>query len=97
MESAHIDGATELQTFLRVVLPVSMPLLATMTPFAGVGHWNSWIDSACYVRSDSLRTLSYRMMEVINQSMKPTTTDATTLAYASAAAKATRSRCKWRR
>ncbi len=89
MESAYIDGATELQTFLKIVLPVSLPLLATMTLFIGVGHWNSWIDSAYYVRSDSLRTLSYRMMEVVNQSMKPTTTDATTLAYASAAARTT--------
>lgn len=89
IESGYLDGAGEMRTFTRIVLPVSMPLLATMTLFSGVGHWNSWIDSAYYVQNEALRTLSYRMMEVINQSMRPTTTDATTLEYASQSSRAT--------
>lgn len=66
-----------------------MPLIATMTLFIAVNHWNSWIDSAYYVQNNDLRTLAYKMREVINQSMTPTTTDATTLQYASSHSKTT--------
>ncbi|MFB9278320.1 carbohydrate ABC transporter permease [Cohnella cellulosilytica] len=71
-ESAHIDGAGELKVFGRIILPVSAPLLATMALFVGVGQWNSWLDSAYFVQSDALRTLTYRMMEIINKSQIPT-------------------------
>jgi putative aldouronate transport system permease protein len=87
IESAYLDGSTEFNTFLKIVLPVSLPLLATMTLFIGVGHWNSWIDSAYYVRSENLRTLSYRMMEVINQTMQPE--DPTARLYAAESSRAT--------
>ena len=70
-ESAHIDGAGELVIFYRIILPVSMPLIATMALFTGVGQWNSWLDSAYFVQSEGLRTLAFRMMEVINKSSAP--------------------------
>lgn len=89
IESAYLDGASEGKTFLQIVLPISMPLIATMTLFIAVNHWNSWIDSAYYVQNNDLRTLAYKMREVINQSMTPTTTDSTTLQYASSHAKTT--------
>jgi putative aldouronate transport system permease protein len=68
-ESARMDGASELVIFRRIILPVSLPLLATMSLFLGSGQWNSWIDSAYFVQSQGLRTLSYRMIEVINQTL----------------------------
>ncbi|MGN7761322.1 carbohydrate ABC transporter permease [Paenibacillus sp. 22594] len=70
-ESAHIDGAGEFVIFFRIILPVSMPLLATMALFMGVGQWNSWLDSAYFVQSENLRTLAFRMMEVISKSNAP--------------------------
>ncbi|QUL58158.1 carbohydrate ABC transporter permease [Paenibacillus tritici] len=70
-ESAHMDGAGEFVIYFRIILPVSMPLLATMALFMGVGQWNSWLDSAYFVQSENLRTLTFRMMEVINQSNSP--------------------------
>ncbi|WP_028608939.1 carbohydrate ABC transporter permease [Paenibacillus harenae] len=70
-ESAYMDGANDFVTFYRIILPVSMPLIATMALFMGVGQWNSWVDSAYFVQSDNLRTLAYRMMEVINKSNAP--------------------------
>lgn len=70
-ESAHIDGAGELKIFFRIILPVSTPVLATMALFMGVGQWNSWLDSAYFVQSENLRTLTFRMMEVINKSNTP--------------------------
>lgn len=70
-ESARIDGASEIRIFAKIILPVSMPLLATMSLFIGSGQWNAWLDSAYFVQDESLRTLTYRMMQVINQSMVP--------------------------
>ncbi|MBA2937224.1 carbohydrate ABC transporter permease [Paenibacillus sp. CGMCC 1.16610] len=70
-ESAHIDGAGEFVIFFRIILPVSTPLLATMGLFMGVGQWNSWLDSAYFVQSENIRTLAFRMMEVINKSNAP--------------------------
>jgi putative aldouronate transport system permease protein len=70
-ESAHMDGANELVIFVRIILPVSTPLIATMALFLGVGQWNAWLDSAYFVQSENLRTLTYRMMEVINKSNMP--------------------------
>jgi putative aldouronate transport system permease protein len=67
-ESAIIDGAGELKVFVRIILPVSKPLLATIAIFTGVGHWSSWFDSAFFVQNRNLRTLGYLLMEVINRS-----------------------------
>lgn len=68
-ESAKMDGASELTVFRKIILPISTPFLATLTLFIGVGHWNNWYDSAFFVKTKELRTLSYLMMEVINKSM----------------------------
>lgn len=65
-ESARIDGAGELKVFTSIILPISKPFLATLALFVGVGHWNNWYDSTFFVKTKSLRTLSYLMMEVIN-------------------------------
>lgn len=47
-ESAKIDGGNDLVIFTRLVLPTSMPILATVILFNGVGHWNSWFDAMLY-------------------------------------------------
>jgi putative aldouronate transport system permease protein len=68
-ESCLLDGANEVQIFIRMVLPVSMALIATMALFIGVGHWNAWFDSAFFVPTNkSLRTLGYILVTVINKS-----------------------------
>ncbi|MCR5032208.1 MAG: carbohydrate ABC transporter permease [Lachnospiraceae bacterium] len=69
LESARIDGARELQIFRKIVFPVSKPFIATLSLFVAVGQWNSWLDSAYYVRDRELQTLSYKMMMIINQSI----------------------------
>lgn len=71
IESGYIDGAGDMKIYFRIVIPVSMPLIATMLLFIGVTQWNSWFDAAYFVRYDHLRTLGYRMIEVINQSLAP--------------------------
>ena len=66
-EAALIDGFSELGVFVRVILPISTPFMATLALFAGVGHWNSWFDSAFFIQSNDLRTLGYVLMQVINK------------------------------
>ncbi|MDP4089021.1 MAG: carbohydrate ABC transporter permease [Bacillota bacterium] len=49
LEAAYIDGAGHIQTLIRVVLPVSLPTIATVTLFSFVFHWNSWFDGMIYM------------------------------------------------
>ncbi len=51
IESAKIDGASELYTFRRIVMPLSAPVLAVVTLWAAVSHWNSWFDAMIYMSS----------------------------------------------
>ena len=83
-ESAKLDGASELRIFRSIILPVSLPLMATILLFSAVGQWNSWFDSAyyCLARKD-LRTLAYLLMEAINQANMPANAVAAAQAAAS--------------
>jgi ABC-type glycerol-3-phosphate transport system permease component len=53
-ESAELDGASDLTILLRIVLPLSIPIIAVLTLFYAVGHWNSYFDAMLYLRSQSL-------------------------------------------
>jgi putative aldouronate transport system permease protein len=66
-ESARIDGASEPRILARIILPISMPIVATIALFAGVGHWNAWFDSAFFTTNQRLRTLQLVLWQVINQ------------------------------
>lgn len=66
-ESAKIDGAGEFKIFARIIAPISKPFMATLALFVGVGHWNNWYDSTFFIKTKTLRTLPYLMMEIINQ------------------------------
>ena len=47
-ESAHIDGAGEMTIMFKIYVPLSMPILATLALFVGVGRWNDWFMGAYY-------------------------------------------------
>lgn len=85
-ESAMLDGASEITILIKIIMPISKPIMATLAIFSGVGHWNSWFDSAFFVRDESLRTLGYRLMEVINKSNIPSNAGTATKNMASLAA-----------
>ena len=70
-ESAKIDGASELTVFTKIIVPISKPFMATLALFTGVGHWNNWYDATFFVKSKSLRTLPYLLMEVVHQGQIP--------------------------
>ena len=65
-ESARLDGANDLLIYVRIVLPLSKPLLATLALFVAVGQWNSWMDTAFYCTGqNNLRTLAFLLRDVI--------------------------------
>lgn len=64
-ESARIDGAKETTIFFRVVLPLSMPIVATIALFAGVGQWNSWFDAMVYVPNRRLQPIQMLLQNVL--------------------------------
>lgn len=49
-ESAEIDGANDLVVLFRIMAPVSMPTIAVMILYYGVGHWNSWFNAQLYLQ-----------------------------------------------
>ncbi|WP_336788163.1 carbohydrate ABC transporter permease [Paenibacillus sp. MMO-177] len=69
MESAKIDGAGEFITFMRIVLPLTVPALATVSLFVAVYQWNSWFDVFLYNSSHlNLSTLQYELMKILQTS-----------------------------
>lgn len=57
IESAKIDGATQLNIFTRIVLPISKPVIATIGLFLSFGYWNDWFLSSLYIRKQNLVSL----------------------------------------
>jgi putative aldouronate transport system permease protein len=47
-ESARIDGANDMYLFFRIVFPLSMPVLAAVSLFSGIGQWNAFVDTQFY-------------------------------------------------
>ncbi|NOW06653.1 carbohydrate ABC transporter permease [Clostridium beijerinckii] len=65
-ESAMIDGANDFIVFTKIILPLCLPVIATVALFIAVGQWNSWFDTYLYARSnDGLTTLQYELMKVM--------------------------------
>lgn len=66
-EAASIDGGSVTQIFFRVILPVSKPVLATVSLWQMVGQWNAWFDNMIYCRSNAnLTTLSYTLRRMLD-------------------------------
>ena len=84
IESAKIDGATQLQIFCKVVLPISKPVLATIGLFLAFGYWNDWFQSSLYISDTnllSLQALLNNMQKNIEYLTKNPTAGLTLQAY----------------
>lgn len=57
IESAKIDGASEITIFSRIILPLSTPVLAVVGLWAAVYHWNAWFDAMIYLNGPKLEVL----------------------------------------
>ncbi len=67
VESAKIDGASELRTFFQIILPLSKPVLATIALFTLLNKWNDWFTSLIYIRDNSLFTLQYLLQKILRE------------------------------
>ncbi|MCL2137960.1 MAG: carbohydrate ABC transporter permease [Treponema sp.] len=69
IESARIDGYGDFTVFVRIILPLCLPVLATIALFVAVGSWNSWFDTMIYNSGNvNLHTLQYKLMEYLQSS-----------------------------
>lgn len=57
-DSAQIDGCGEVQLLTRIILPLSLPMLATLTLFYGVGYWNMFMSVILYISKTNLQNLT---------------------------------------
>jgi len=57
LESARVDGANEFYTFINIVIPLSLPILATMGLFIGLNYWNDWFNGFIYITEPKLFTI----------------------------------------
>ncbi len=64
IEAAKIDGAGELQTFVRIVLPLAKPALATIGLFNVLTYWNDWYAPLLFINNEKLFNLQYLMYRV---------------------------------
>ena len=64
-EAAKIDGASELQILIKVVLPLSLPIIATISLFYAVGYWNSYFDALLYIQDPDKYTLQLRLRNLL--------------------------------
>lgn len=66
-ESAMIDGANDFLIFWKIILPLCAPVIATISLFIAVGHWNSWFDTYLYCSSEpKLTTLQYELQKILS-------------------------------
>ncbi|WP_339314826.1 carbohydrate ABC transporter permease [Paenibacillus sp. FSL R10-2734] len=64
-ESARVDGASELQSLWRIILPLSLPVLSTISLFYAVGHWNSYFDAIVYINDANLMPLQVILRNIL--------------------------------
>lgn len=67
-ESAEIDGASVWQTFTRIILPLSKPVLATIALFNGVFQWNDYMTAKMFINNKGLYPIQMKLYEIVVQS-----------------------------
>jgi putative aldouronate transport system permease protein len=68
-EAAEIDGTSQFGTLVRIVLPLSLPVLATLSLFYGVGRWNGFQDTLMYIQNPDLFPLQLKLYQMIQNNM----------------------------
>ena len=64
IESARIDGANELTTFLKIIIPMSKPALLTVVVFSFTAFWNDFFSPMVYTSSDAMKTLPLALQTI---------------------------------
>ena len=64
-EAAKLDGANHFQTLFKIVLPLSKPIIATLSLFYAVGRWNAYADAKYYITTKALQPLQYLLSNMV--------------------------------
>ena len=80
-ESAFLDGASNIQILFKIVLPLSKPILATLSLFYAVGRWNAYADNKYYIKSEGFKMVQYKLSQLVSSASEAQTA---TLSEASA-------------
>ncbi len=64
IESARIDGASELKLFIKIVLPIAIPGIATIGLFLTLAYWNDWFNAMLYIEDPNLIPLQYMLIKI---------------------------------
>jgi len=76
IEASRIDGASEYRILFRVVFPLSLPVVATITLFVVVAQWNAWFDTMLYCSSEPrLTTLQYELQKLLTAAQNLASSD----------------------
>ncbi|MBP1991462.1 carbohydrate ABC transporter permease [Paenibacillus eucommiae] len=65
LESAEMDGASDLLLLFRIVLPLVLPMTMAFTIFSAVAFWNEWFGVMLYIRDKNLWTLQYQLRDIL--------------------------------
>lgn len=68
-ESAHLDGSSHIGTLIRIILPLSLPVLATLSLFYAVSRWNGFMDALFYITNSNLYPIQLKLYQVVMNSM----------------------------
>ncbi|SDT16755.1 carbohydrate ABC transporter membrane protein 2, CUT1 family [Paenibacillaceae bacterium GAS479] len=68
-ESAKIDGCGYWGTFLRIVLPLSGPVIATLSLFTAVSHWNDWFLPSIYINDENLIPIQTKLQQILSSNI----------------------------
>ena len=69
-EAARIDGASNMRVLFQIVLPISLPMLATITLFYAVSYWNDYFTARMYISSIDKRPLQLYLYDLINNALQ---------------------------
>ncbi|MBY3620634.1 carbohydrate ABC transporter permease [Acinetobacter sp. CUI P1] len=91
-ESAKIDGCGYWGTFLRIVLPLSGPVIATLSLFTAVNHWNEWFVASIYITKEELMPIQTILRQILFSNIASeqlSNVDASSIAHINSAKKIT--------
>lgn len=66
LEAARIDGATEMQIYTKVLVPLSKPVMITIALFAGIAYWNDWTNGLYYISNPKLYSINVYLNNLMN-------------------------------
>lgn len=66
IEAAQLDGASEFKIFFKVMLPLAIPSVATISLFTGIAYWNDWTNGLYYVTNEKFYSIQQLLMKIMS-------------------------------